>query len=776
MWWPRFTPEAPDQPSPRLVRSLGVVSYVAAALVVAIGASVLVGWAANVWWLRDPVGGFVPMVPNTALLLILAGVSLWLCGRPPAAPARRWIARALALACVLGELALLAQDALGLDFGIDTLLFDTAPARPAVASSVAVLLSGLAILVIDVRPKRGPAPAELLAVGSWALGSLALGGYIYGDIQFFAAPTGHRSASGLAIHTSLAVLALALGIVTARPKSGAMATLTSSLVGGHVLRRVFLIVNAIPVIGFLAVCAQKAGMYVPPGSVVVTAVGGTLLAILVAFVVSASLNRSDLMRLRREDENREWRRFFDRASFGAVLGMPNGRIGRVNEAFAGMHGYRAEEIVGRLGVDFFPANRRAEFAEKLRIIYERGWCRWESENVRKDGTVFPVRIDATAVRDERGALLYRAVYLQDITVEKEDRAARSRLASIVESADDAITAEAPDGTVLAWNQGAERVYGYATAEMLGQSMRVVVPDDLRAEHEARCASVLKREAVVSAEMECVRKDGLRIPIALTMSPISDSVGSVDAISTIAHDIRARRQSERERQEWSAVVAHDLRQPAATIRLATEVVARMEGPAKEKAIERVRRATGRLDRMIGDLLDVSRVESRRLAVNPKTVNLGALVSEVVEVTPEVKGRCQTRVDPQASAAWADPERIVQVLSNLLSNAAKYGDPDAPIEIRVDRGAGMVLVTVTNEGPGIAPEEVPMLFSRFSRTTSAISGGDPGLGLGLYISRGVVEALGGELWVESVPGAKTHFRFTLPREKSTVPLGEGCHRRH
>jgi signal transduction histidine kinase len=166
-------------------------------------------------------------------------------------------------------------------------------------------------------------------------------------------------------------------------------------------------------------------------------------------------------------------------------------------------------------------------------------------------------------------------------------------------------------------------------------------------------------------------------------------------------------------------------------------------------------------MIDDLLDVSRIEARHLTVKAEPADLTSLVAEVVQLVPEVAGRCRTVLAPDATCARVDANRFVQVLSNLLSNAHKYGDPGTPIEVRSERTGTMVQVTVTNEGPGIAPDEVPRLFSRFARTRSAQSGATPGLGLGLYICRGIVEAHGGELWVQSVPGEKTHFRFTLPR---------------
>jgi signal transduction histidine kinase len=282
------------------------------------------------------------------------------------------------------------------------------------------------------------------------------------------------------------------------------------------------------------------------------------------------------------------------------------------------------------------------------------------------------------------------------------------------------------------------------------------------------ARALAGETVVGFETERVRKDGRRMPIAMTLSPIRDPVGRVVGISTIERDISTLKRFQREREEWSAVVAHDLRQPAAAIRLSAESLSRSEAnPNRQRVIERIRKASDRLERMIGDLLDVSRIEAGQLAVHAEPVDLRPLVADVVALLPGVESRCRIEIDPDAERAWVDAERLVQVLSNLLTNAFKYGDPDTPVDVSLEPVEGMVQVSVTNEGPGISPDEVPKLFSRFARTRAAQSGGVPGLGLGLYICRGIVEAHGGRLWVESVPGDKTHFRFTLPRAEEGEP---------
>jgi len=723
------------------------MARLAAVVVVAISAAALLGWAFQVRWLVAPIPGFVPMAPNTALMLLLAGLSLGLSIQTT--PRLRWAANVLAVTSASIALAILAQDVVGRDFGIDTVLLRGSPARPSIATSVAVVLADVALLLLDVRCARVPAPSEILATATIIV--------------------------GMADHSAVGLLALALGIAVARPDRGAMAAFASANVGGQAIRRLLPIALSIPAIGFLADLAEHAGLLSASAEEVVEGVGGVVVAIAIALAAGRSLDRTDAERRRIEAELREWKRFFERASFGAALGTGDGRLGLINEAFAQMHGFTVPELQGRYVVDVFPPERHSELFSRMRTVDERGNCRWESEHVRKDGSIFPVFVDVTSVRDDEGKLLYRAAYVQDITEQKEAEAARARLASLVRSTDDVIVAEGLDGTVLDWNQAAERVFGYSAREMVGSSISIIIPEELHEERLAMRARALAGETVVGFETERVRKDGRRIPIAMTLSPIRDPVGRVVGVSTIERDISTLKRLEREREEWSAVVAHDLRQPAAAIRISAESLSRAEtNPARQRVIERIRKASDRLERMIGDLLDVSRIEAGQLAVHAESVDLRPLVADVVALLPWDQSRCRVEVDPDAERAWVDEERFVQVLSNLLSNAFKYGDPDAPVEVCLEAAEGMVRVTVTNEGPGIAPDEVPKLFSRFARTRAAQSGGVPGLGLGLYICRGIVEAHGGRLWVESVPGDKTHFRFTLPSAREGEPAKPGVRR--
>lgn len=728
-----------------------------AAFAVLLGAAVSFGWLAGISWLQDPVGDFVRMSPYSALSFVAVGLALRL-ALAPASSAYRRFARVLAAVTLVLALLMLGWYAFGSRPGS---LPWTLSAEPmSFASALAFALVAVALLLIDVPARRGARPSELLALLALVPGSLTIGGYVFGATQFYASSR-YPHATGMALHSAIGLVVVALGVFVSRVGSGLMAVVASPFVGGRVVRRVLTVVAAIPVIGFLAVLGQRAELYASPGASVVATVASMFVAGGVALALGRSIEASDARRRAIESELRQWEEFFRGASFGAAVGSLDGRLSRVNEAFARMHGWTVAELEGRPTTDVVAPSRREELDRCIALAHRTGRCRWESEHVRKDGSVFPVLIDLAAIRDANGDVVYRAASIQDMSEEKRAEADRARLAAIVESADDAIIANALDGTVLAWNRGAERMFGFSAAQMIGRPIEVVVPEDRRDEAAAIRAAVLAGERVTSFETVRVRKDGQRLPIALTLSPIRDDAGRIIGISTIDRDVSALKELEREREEWTSVVAHDLRQPATAIRIAGAVLDRADGRAREKAVERIRSASARLDRMIDDLLDASRTAAERLSVRSDRVSLAEVVETAMSQLPDAARRCEVHLAPRCPDAMGDAARLVQVVSNLVSNAAKYGYPDSPIELRAEEAAGgMVELSVTNEGPGIAPDDVPRLFSRFVRTPAAQRSTTPGLGLGLYICRGLVEAHGGRLWVESVPGETTSFHFTVP----------------
>jgi signal transduction histidine kinase len=272
--------------------------------------------------------------------------------------------------------------------------------------------------------------------------------------------------------------------------------------------------------------------------------------------------------------------------------------------------------------------------------------------------------------------------------------------------------------------------------------------------------------VSGAELTLHLADGRRVPVLASAAPVSHmDGGAAPGAVLVLRDVTILRELERLREEWTAIVAHDLRQPVGVIKLAVEQLARRGAslePPQQKMVERIRGSAERLGRMIEDLLEASRIESRRLTVSPAPIVLADCVREIAErFTEAVPGRpVRVHVEGTPGAALADLARLDQVLSNLLTNAVKYGTPATPIDVEVRRRGGEVEVAVSNSGPGLSAEELAQVFSRFYRTPAAESGAASGLGLGLYISKGIIEALGGRLSAESVPDTRTTFRIVLP----------------
>jgi signal transduction histidine kinase len=226
--------------------------------------------------------------------------------------------------------------------------------------------------------------------------------------------------------------------------------------------------------------------------------------------------------------------------------------------------------------------------------------------------------------------------------------------------------------------------------------------------------------------------------------------------------RKQRQFEHAREEWAALVAHDMRQPLATIQHSDELLGTLSpDPEGAKALKRISLSTRRLLRMIDDLTDVSLGASGKLRIRPEKTQVPAVVQDVLEEVAHVLGdRAVILVLPSdLPSVHADPERLAQVLGNLLSNAVKYGDPAKPIRIRAAREEGRVEISVANEGTSLLPDEIGRVFTRFYRAPSQAAAKVRGNGLGLHIAKGLVESHGGKIGVTSENGLTT-FRFTLP----------------
>jgi len=501
-----------------------------------------------------------------------------------------------------------------------------------------------------------------------------------------------------------------------------------------------------------------------------------------------------------EEALRQQAQVIDQIHDAVVSTDINGYVTSWNKGAERLFGYTAAEATGKHISFAYPEGVYPEgprvFLDRHVIapVLEKGHHEVEVTMQRKSGEFFVADLLLSVLRDRQGVVTGLIGYSMDITLRKRaeaERAAlltseqaarleaeteRARIRTILESAANAIIYVDVATGFLTANPEATRLFGHQFVPEAGPDQyvhqiyhsdgRPLTPDELPFRR------ALSGETIPQEELLITQPNGRRVPVLESAAPVRGPEGRVIGAVTVLEDISAIKDLERLRDEWTSIIAHDLRQPVTIITGYAGLVAKkIQAPAQaeeRKAVEHILTSARNLATMINDLLDVSRIETRRLQLNLQRVDLVTLIRATVERAAAVtEGHpLQVEVEGEIPAVQADSGRIEQVLMNLLSNAAKYSYPATEISVRVSRHAGDVQVSVTNQGPGITPEEMPRLFGRFYRTQGARAGRVAGLGLGLYIAKGLVEAHGGHIWAESIPGQTTTFNFALP-----LPREEG-----
>jgi PAS domain S-box-containing protein len=361
------------------------------------------------------------------------------------------------------------------------------------------------------------------------------------------------------------------------------------------------------------------------------------------------------------------------------------------------------------------------------------------------------------------------------------RAAARRLIAIVESSEDAIVSKDLNGVITSWNRAAERLFGYAADEVIGQSIRIIIPTERLAEEEVVLSAVRRGDRVDHFETQRRRKDGTLVPISLSVSPIRDEQGMVVGASKIARDISDRVQAERERvrlvealqeanrlkDEFLATLSHEIRTPLNAILGYAQLLKSnlLDDGKRLRGAQAIERNARTLTHIIEDVLDVSLITSGRLRLNVRPVELADVVTEAittVQLAADAKGvQLVTEVDPAVTPVAGDAERLQQVLWNLLINAVKFSTRGGRVVVAVRPAGAGVAVSVKDSGIGIDREFLPYVFDRFRQADSRTTREHGGVGLGLAIARHIVELHGGTIFVSSEGvGKGAEFTITLP----------------
>jgi PAS domain S-box-containing protein len=359
------------------------------------------------------------------------------------------------------------------------------------------------------------------------------------------------------------------------------------------------------------------------------------------------------------------------------------------------------------------------------------------------------------------------------------RSDRELLALLVGSVVDyAIFVLDPEGRIASWNPGAERIKGYRADEIIGQHFsRFYSPEDVAAGKPSRGLAIAAAEGRFEDEGWRIRKDGSRFWADVVITALRDATGELRGYAKVTRDLTERKQAEdrarllaeaeaanRAKDEFMAILGHELRNPLAPIVTALELMRLRAPDVVRREREIIERQARYLARLVDDLLDVSRITQGKVSLHRSRVDINAAVTRAVELAEPLiaqrRHHLELRVAPEIYVD-GDMERLTQILTNLLMNAAKYTPPGGRIVVRVKSEEGVVVIRVIDDGQGIEPDLLPLVFDRFTQAIHSIDRSGGGLGLGLAIVRGLVGLHGGSVTAESEgPGRGSTVTVRLP----------------
>lgn len=421
------------------------------------------------------------------------------------------------------------------------------------------------------------------------------------------------------------------------------------------------------------------------------------------------------------------------------------------------------------------------------------WECIELAGLKKDGLQIPLELSVSRFT-KNGQHVFSCI-VRDITERKQAQESLLRLAAIVESSSDAIIGNTLDGTLFAWNPGAEKLFGYAAREAVGRHISIVVPADRKDEVPQILQRIARSESTQNYETVRLNRDGREIDVSITVSPIKDGGGTVIGASTIARDITEQKQAEaqlkaltadlmhsnRELQDFASVASHDLQEPLRKIQTFADDLAENSvsalSPESLDTLKRIQGAAGRMQRLINDLLSLSRISSR--AQPFVRVDLNNLADEVLSDLEVRITKTGGRVDlNEMPTIDAEPLQMRQLFQNLIGNALKFHSPGRPPIVSVkaelidveERQAGsngsaqaarLCQITFQDNGIGFEEKYVDRIFAMFQRLHGRNE--YEGTGMGLAICRRIAEHHGGTLTALSTPGSGSTFTVTIPTSR-------------
>jgi PAS domain S-box-containing protein len=389
--------------------------------------------------------------------------------------------------------------------------------------------------------------------------------------------------------------------------------------------------------------------------------------------------------------------------------------------------------------------------------------------VRPDGDVLVLHAVGEVARDDEGAPIRMSGTGQDVTSRRQAEEANRLFAAVIAQSEDAILAKDTDGVITAWNKGAEELYGYSAEEAIGRSISMLIPRDRAGEEWALLASILEGRPIDRYETVRLHKDGRRLNVWATISPLRDWGGKIAGASSIARDItelkrtqRALERSNAELEQFAYIASHDLQEPLRSISGFVQLLERRYGGELDADADRfigfIVEGVDRMQGLIEDLLSYSRAGQGELRL--EQVESSELLARVLATLEGAVREAGAEVElGELPTLSANRRALVQVFQNLISNALKFNEADVPrVEVSASREDGAWRFAVADNGIGIDPAHAQRIFRMFQRLHPREEYG--GTGIGLALCKRLVERHGGRIWCEPRAEGGTVFRFTLP----------------
>lgn len=499
-------------------------------------------------------------------------------------------------------------------------------------------------------------------------------------------------------------------------------------------------------------------------------------------IIGASVVERDITKRKKAEEVLRQIQLIVENSYDAIIGTTlDGVITSWNGGAQKMFGYSAEEVIGKSGSLLFPPEIWAKVPALLnKIKAKEVVADYDTGGLRKDGKEFNMAISISPIIAEDGTVTGASVVERDITARKKAEEVLRQIKLIVENSRDAIIGTTMDGVITSWNDGAQKMFGYLAEETIGKAFTFLLPSELRNELSTLLGKVSQGEFVADYDSVRIRKDGSKINVALSVSPIYSEDNAIIGASIVERDITERKKSEQHikelnevRNKFIEIISHQLRTPLTAINWNLDMLLKGEfgkmDATQEKFLHVTHAASLNITNRIYNLLTAMDIEEGRALFKKEEMALDSICAAVVNEMrklAEIKDISLTYIPPETAfpTMEGDSEKIRMVIANFIENAIGYTKEGGKIIAKLLMKGPVARFEVTDTGVGIPKPEQHRVSERFFRASNASVMQTDAFGLGLFIAKNFIQQYKGKIGFESIEDKGSTFWFEIPTKSN------------